>query len=59
MFACVCACVSIGHTSSLPSITLRTQSSPGGADSHFSIPTEDGEGNFYLFLNSLGAQLTE
>ena len=32
LYACMCIC--IGKTSSLPSITLRMQSLPGGADLH-------------------------
>ena len=45
MCVCVCVyilrvyeffiCVCIGQTSSLSSVRLRMQSSPGGADSHF------------------------
>ena len=35
LYACVCVC--IGQTSSLPSVTLCMQSSPGGADSHFNF----------------------
>ena len=31
----LCICVCIGQTLSFPSITLRMQSSPGGAESHF------------------------
>ena len=32
---CVFVCVCLGEISSLPSLTLRIQSSPDGADSHF------------------------
>ena len=33
--ACVFVCVCLGQISSLPSLTLRIQSSPDGADSNF------------------------
>ena len=32
---CVFVCVCLGHISSLPSLSLRIQSSPDGADSYF------------------------
>ena len=52
---CVRLCLRIGNTSSLPSVTVRTQSPPGGAEALCFLF----KCYLYIYLNSLRAQLNE